>query len=85
MINVHLGDEVQDKVTGFKGVATCIAYYLQGCERVEVQPQVDKDGKLQDSKMFDEPLLKVLKRRKISVKEDSENGGPKDHSTIPRR
>jgi hypothetical protein len=65
MINLEkhmgtLGLRVQDKVTGFKGVATCISFDLYGCVQAIVNPGIGKDGKTQDSQWFDISRLKVL-------------------------
>ena len=56
---IKLGQEVKDRVSGFKGIAVGRTEYLQGCLRVLVQPKLDKDGKLVDSMSFDEPDLVV--------------------------
>lgn len=57
---IKLGQEVQDKVSGFYGIATTRTEFLQGCFRVEVQPHVDKEGKMQELQCFDEPQLEVI-------------------------
>lgn len=72
---VNLGDEVQDKITGFKGIATSRHQYLQGCDRIGVQGKIGKDGKLPETYTFDEPLLIVIKS-KVAKKEKGKNGGP---------
>lgn len=59
---IELGSEVQDKVTGFKGIAIGETRWLHGCLRYTVQPQeLDKDGRQRESAAFDEPQLVVLK------------------------
>jgi len=60
---VTLGDKVKDKISGFSGIAVSRHSYLNGCDRISVQPIVDKKGKHPDSMSFDEPQLKVLKKR----------------------
>lgn len=35
---INLGDEVQDTVTGFQGIAVSRHVYLQGCDRITIQP-----------------------------------------------
>ena len=42
MTKIKLGQEVRDRVTGFKGIATARTTYLQGCDRISVQPQISK-------------------------------------------
>jgi len=62
---MKLGQKVECLVTGFSGIATGIAEYLHGCERVEVQSSMDKDGKVEDSVMFDLPQLKVIDKKQV--------------------
>ena len=77
---VTLGDEVKDKVTGFSGVAVARHMYLQGCNRISVQPPVDKDGKNQESCTFDEPQLIVITPQKVVAGEGSDSvGGPEKY------
>ena len=74
---VNLGDEVKDRVTGFKGIAVCRLTYLQGCDRIAVQPPVGKNGILPDVGHFDEPQLDVIKPAKAKKEESkTDNGGP---------
>ena len=40
-----LGDLVQDRVTGLKGIATCKTTFLNGCVQVEITPRL-KDNDL---------------------------------------
>jgi len=54
---IQLGEKVKDTVSGFEGIAVASHHYLQGCNRITVQPPVDKDGKLPDPQSFDEPQL----------------------------
>ena len=72
---VNLGDKVKDTVSNFTGIAVSCHTYLNGCNRITVQPSVDKNKKLPESQTFDEPQLKVLIAGK--VKEGSKDtGGP---------
>lgn len=75
MIVVKMGDLVKDSVSGFKGIAVSEHKYLNGCTRITVQPEVDKEGKLPDSNTFDEPQLLVLKLEKVKEGRH-ETGGP---------
>lgn len=73
---IELGDEVQDTITGFKGVAIGVTKWLTGCNRWIVQPKgVDPAGKIYETQSFDEPLLKVLKKKK-SKEVNRSKGGP---------
>lgn len=59
---IELGDTVKDSVSGFTGKAVARTTWISGCDRIAVQPAVDKDGKLPDSMSFDEPLLVIVKK-----------------------
>jgi hypothetical protein len=48
-----LGLTAVDKVTGFAGVVTSVAFDLYGCIQVGLTPFVDKDGNLPDARWFD--------------------------------
>lgn len=56
---IILGDEVVDRVSGFRGVAVSRHTYLYGCGRVTVQPFV-KDDILPQPETFDESALEVV-------------------------
>lgn len=71
--DLNLGDEVEDTVTGFKGIITCESLALNGCTRVLVQPKVDEKGKLRDGKGFDIGRLKAIKKE--AVKEGQRSTG----------
>lgn len=76
-MKIELGSEVQDTVSGFKGIAMARSEFLFGCTRIGVQPKVGKDGKAIDPGWFDEPQLKVLKAPKIvQTPEQRKVGGP---------
>lgn len=66
---VELGDEVACKITGYKGVVTAYAKMLTGCDRVIVQPPIDKDGKMVDSTWIDVASVEVIKKRKVKNKD----------------
>ncbi len=60
-MTVKLGDMVKDTVTGFEGVAIARHSYLQGCDRISVQPVLGKDKTMPSQEGFDEPQLEVTK------------------------
>jgi len=73
---VSLGDRVKDRVSGFIGIAVSRHSYLNGCDRISVQPMANnKTGKLAESQTFDEPQLKVLKRQTF-LQGSRVSGGP---------
>ena len=60
MADIKLGEEVQDRITGFQGIAVSRTTFLNGCSRIEVQPKVNGTGKVPESKVFDEPDLEFV-------------------------
>lgn len=81
MNKINLGDEVVDTITGFKGIAIGRTTWITGCDRISVQPKgVNKEGKLFETQSFDEPMLEVVKAKKI--KEGThKTGGPRSTVT----
>lgn len=76
-----LGDEVQDKVTGFTGIVRGrTQYYLTGCNTYGIQnTKLGKDGNPREWKWFDEDQLKLKKSKKITLTNSTEatkRGGP---------
>jgi len=59
MNKIELGVEVEDLVTGFKGMATSITTYLNGCVRYGVDGRC-RDGKRLDAEYFDAEQLRVI-------------------------
>ena len=76
-IKIKLGKKYVDPITGFEGIATQKTEYLYGCERVSLQPPVDKDGKVPEAEYFDELQLREIKPDKVL-------GGPQK-MTIDKR
>lgn len=75
---IKLGCEVKDRVTGFKGIAVSKTSYLQGCDRIAVQPKW-VEGEVPKVADFDEPDLTVVGDGILPpVKPTSRNrGGPR--------
>ena len=59
-MDIPLGSQVEDSVTGFKGTVICRTLYLNGCVQYGVAPRVGSDGKIVDSMYFDEERLVVI-------------------------
>lgn len=74
---IELGDEVRDTVTGFKGKAVARTTWISGCDRINVQPPVGKDGKLSETASFDEPMLEIIKKAKVRAEMPIKKGGPR--------
>lgn len=74
---IKLGDKVKDTVTGFKGIAVAITTWLNGCDRVTVQPQgLKKDGTVYDTDCFDVTQLECCGRSRVKIVE-VDTGGPR--------
>jgi len=77
---INLGDEVKDKVSGFRGIAVARHEYLQGCNRISVQPPINENGELPEVKSFDEPQLAVITTGKVNRDAPADNtGGPEKY------
>ncbi len=73
---IQLGDKVKDTITGFIGIAVARTIWIQGCDRITVQPLVNKNNNLEESMSFDEPSLIVISKKKTPKKRD-DVGGPR--------
>ena len=57
MFKFKQGETLRDKVTGFQGIVVSRTDYISGCNRYQLQPKVDADGKMPDIVTIDEPAL----------------------------
>ena len=55
----YLGKYARDKVTGFEGIVTVKGIHLYGCNTYALAPKA-KDGKLEDSRSFDEGRIEII-------------------------
>jgi hypothetical protein len=62
-----IGVQVQDKITGFKGMCTGYVQYISGCNQCLVQPPVGPDGKRLDGEWFDEQRLDVMGKTRLTL------------------
>ncbi len=69
-----LGLKVEDRVTGFRGVVTSIAFDLYGCVQAIVHPGMDKEGNLQAQNWFDIARLEVLEATPVMERPNFESG-----------
>ena len=60
--SVQLGDRVKDPISGLTGIANCITYWLHGCIRIGVKPEVVHDAKPAEEQYFDQSQLVIVKR-----------------------
>lgn len=81
MTTIELGSEVKDIISGFSGIAVSKHSYVNGCNRITVQPKINKDGTLPEAQTFDEPQL-VTASNKKKIKGNNTTGGPEKYSDI---
>ena len=85
MADFKLGDRVQDKITGFKGIVIARTEWLHNCNRYYFQPEeLDKDGQAVKPREFDEPDLKLLAKDPLKYKREygaAMTGGPRPSPT----
>lgn len=79
---IKLGDKVKDSVTGFVGVATARAEYMNGCIQYEITPNGLIEGKVGDSYWMDEQRVSKVPKGKSTVKKTvaprRRRGGPQN-------
>lgn len=62
-MEIRLGDEAKDSITGFQGTVVADTTWLNGCRRLVLQPKkLDKDGKPRPSETFDVEQLILVKQ-----------------------
>lgn len=57
---IDLGATARDSITGFSGVVVCISYWLNGCQRVTLQPKECREGKPLDYQTFDVQQIELV-------------------------
>lgn len=84
----ELGDLCKDKVTGFKGIISCYAVYLTGCDRVLLQGKADKSGQSY-TLWSDIGAVEILEKKAIDPESlqtiagqptPTAKGGPQNHA-----
>ncbi len=71
----ELGDEVKDKISGFRGIVAAKTFHLNGCVRIMVEPTELMDGKPIQEHWFDIQQIEVLNIGAFQTSE-KESGGP---------
>lgn len=69
---IKLGDRVKDSITGFKGIAIARSEWLNGCQRIEIQPEILKDGKVVEADWFDIRQVVLIKAKAFPKQERRE-------------
>jgi hypothetical protein len=67
---INLGDQVEDKLTNFKGTAIARAEYLYGCVWICVVPLELQDNKPVEDVWFDEGRLEYVEGSKSQSERD---------------
>ena len=81
-----LGYRVKDKVTGFEGVVTSVAFDLYGCIQCLVHPGLDDKGEMRELKWFDSNRLDIVSIIKaMDSVFHSKNKGPENKSILPNQ
>ena len=76
-MEIKLGSKVRDKITGFEGIAISHIQYFTGCDQIGITPNVDKDGKIQDTHYFDVTRIDVVEKPlKLNTEASKKKGGP---------
>lgn len=75
-MNVELGSKVKCKVTGLVGIVTAKAAHLYGCNRVWIQPPVEKESKVPDGCWMDEAQVEIIEPQVIRKDLTKNTGGP---------
>lgn len=81
----ELGDPVEDRLTGFRGVITGLVYYMTGCNQALVVPRVQPDGRMPEGAWLDLQRLMWDKRGKRIVLERQSVDSPGGDLPPPRR
>lgn len=72
---VVLGCRAKDSITGFEGIVVAATEWLNGCQRITIQPTELREGKPVDSLTFEVEQLEVITPAVEPVR-DSTTGGP---------
>lgn len=60
---IVLGMKVRDKITGVEGIAVARTEWLNGCDRICIQPEGIKDGKPHEISTFDEATCEIVGKK----------------------
>jgi hypothetical protein len=82
---IKLGKRVKDSITGYEGIAVGRTSWLYGCERIGVQGDLDKDGKVPDIVWFDEDQLNIIKKPVNANKKKKTPPQGMDHPMTQRK
>jgi hypothetical protein len=75
-MQVELGKEARDKITGFTGIVTAKVQYLTGCNQTLLAPSVGNDGRLTDPAWFDDQRIEAVENGRTVSLDNSATPGP---------
>ena len=80
--NVEIGDLVECKVSGHKGIVNGIVKWITGCDQASVRAPLGVDGKMGESYFIDLHALKVIEKAKVKLDNPAAHidGGPPTRS-----
>lgn len=70
----ELGKKYRDRITGFVGVATHIAYHMSGCIQVALDPPVNAEGEFVTGYYFDDDRLEDAETKELAVSTPAPRG-----------
>jgi len=59
-MEIKLGQEVQDVISGYKGRVTGLMEYITGCKQALITPRVDEKGEMRDPHYVDVDRLVIM-------------------------
>jgi hypothetical protein len=65
-MNIELGREYKDKISGFRGVCTGRCNYISGCDQALLSAP-SKDGKLGEANWFDIQRLELVGKKVVTL------------------
>ena len=70
------GDEVVEKITGFKGTITGTSFYLTGCNTYLITAKAEREGKEPTALWYDEGRIELIKKEVFELEdvEADDNG-----------
>ena len=83
-MKIELGDRVQDKITGFCGIAMASDSWWQGCKRWCIKPEKLYEGKPINGHWFDEATVQLIEKQPNvlpmgSGDDKADPGGPRSN------
>ena len=88
-MNIEMGDEVEDLISGFKGIVVARTEFFNGCIQFNVCPKWDGKTSNIEELSIDERTLKIIKKGKVKrpqkADESDETTGGKTRAGFKQR